>query len=152
MFYHKHHHRFHRHYLKGWEETNNPNVLSIKRKRVIGALITFPFPQLTPPISREGEDTLKVVSWENPQSTCRQSIMHSPSHIHTHTLQKFTAATSKRTYSTLYFEAEGFYEKKKKKMAREWWVLMQKLPPWCCGVVGRCQVLLGHSWWIWTHQ
>lgn len=94
--------------------------------RVIGALITFPFPQLAPPISGEGEDTLKVVSRENPQSTCRHTEYHAQptrNKIHIHTLQTFTAATSKRTellgateYIIHYIlKPKGYAKKKKKK-------------------------------------
>lgn len=116
---------FNRRYLKGWEKKhnmNNPNVLSIKRKSVIGAPITFPFPELAPPTA-QGEDTLKVVSWENPQSTCTYKASCRAIHTETNytfTLQKSTAEQDSlvlwnKPRHYIYIKHIIFYVKKFKK-------------------------------------
>lgn len=113
-------------------------VLSIKWKRVVGALITFPFPQLTPPITHE-EEKERTPSRSSPERSHRahadiRSVIHRLPHTQKHNTHTVHTLVSKKPHKAtellgiteevnftgaeekinkkLDFEPEGFFAKK----------------------------------------
>lgn len=127
MFYHKHHHRFHCSYLKGWEKRSKSQrfIHQAEESHWCPDHISLSTACPSHITRRRGHPQGRLLRkpTENMQ-TYRNKI-------HIHTLQAFTAAKSKRTellgateyiilaYSSYIIFWSQYMQKKKKKVTRE---------------------------------